>query len=113
MEEPRLPSGKVDLFWVWWEEKTEESLWGASKQGMFCKYLLSKFISAWEHHSDHPTNSQVESSSSGELFEFLGNLLNVGKVRALLPGNPLVCFWSFLNRKVHPKVEGILNWQCV
>ena len=26
VEEPRLPSGKVDLFWVWWEEKNEESL---------------------------------------------------------------------------------------
>lgn len=84
-----------------------------SKQGMFSKYLLSKFISAWENHSDHPTNSQLESSSSGKLFEFLGNLLNVGKMRALLPGNPLVCSWSFLNRKVHPKVEGVLNWQCV
>ena len=33
VEEPRLPSGKLDLFGVWWEEKNEESLWGAFLAG--------------------------------------------------------------------------------
>lgn len=42
-----------------------------------------------------------------------GTVLNPGKMKALLLGDPFACFWNISNMKALSKVGEILYYQCV